>query len=225
MVKGTLTVTIILALVALSGWALYLYFKNFSGIYPALSEPSRDMAELIRQGESSLVYPVKFELSVFAHGLTSPRVITFDPAGTLLVSLPSAGRVVALPDMDNNGLADRVVEVAANLNRPHGLAFSREPQPRLLIAETDRVVAYDYNQQQLKAGSSEHIADLPDGGRHTTRSLLFLPPPAENRLLISVGSSCDTCRENDWRRAKNLRWTLMTESLKPLHPDCATRSS
>jgi glucose/arabinose dehydrogenase len=214
MAKRMVTVTIILALVVVSGWALYLYFKHFSGIYPALSQPSRDIAELIRQGESPLVYPEEFELSIFADGLTGPRVITFDPAGTMLVSLPSTGRVVALPDIDHNGRADRVIDVAVNLNRPHGLAFSREPRPRLFIAEIDQVAAYAYDPDALTVGPPEHIVDLPGGGGHSTRTLLFLPPPAEKSLLISVGSSCNACEEGDWRRAKILVLDLNDGKLK-----------
>jgi glucose/arabinose dehydrogenase len=204
MAKRTLRITVLLFLVAFSGWVLYIYFKHYRGIYPAISGQSQDMSDLIRQDESPLAYPEEFELSIFADDLTGPRVITFDPAGTMLVSLPSTGRVVALPDIDHNGRADRVVEVVANLNRPHGLAFSREPQPRLFIAETDRVVAYVYNPETFIVGQPEDIATLPGGGGHSTRTLLFLPPPAENRLLISVGSSCNVCEEGDWRRAKIL---------------------
>ena len=214
MAKRTVRITVILSLVAFSGWVLYIYFKHYSGMYPAISRLSRDMAVLIRQDESPLAYPEEFELSIFADDLTGPRVITFDPAGTMLVSLPSTGRVVALPDMDHNGRADRVVEVVANLKRPHGLAFSREPQPRLLIAEEDRVVAYAYNPETFLIGQPENIATLPGDGGHSTRTILFLPPPAENRLLISVGSSCNVCEERDWRRAKILVLDLNNRKLE-----------
>ncbi len=42
--------------------------------------------------------PPGFTTSVFASGLGTPRFLTLDPSGTLLVSIPSQGRVVALPD-------------------------------------------------------------------------------------------------------------------------------
>ncbi|TSC67932.1 MAG: hypothetical protein G01um101466_598, partial [Parcubacteria group bacterium Gr01-1014_66] len=61
------------------------------------------------------------------------------------------------------------------------------------------------------------IIDLPDGGRHFTRTITFMPLPSQisseeiwegepdhEKLLISVGSSCDVCDETDWRRAKIL---------------------
>jgi glucose/arabinose dehydrogenase len=202
--KQPVTAIILLALVGLSGWALYFYLKNFSGIYPALSSPSSNIASQIRKNEQPLVYPDAFELSIFAEGLTEPRVITFDPGGTMLVSLTSTGRVVALPDTDNNGRADLVVEVISGLNRPHGLAFSNTFPSRLFIAEKNQVTSYRYDQKMFKAVSPKHIAGLPGSGGHFTRTLLFLPRPNEDKLLISVGSSCNSCMETDWRRAKIL---------------------
>lgn len=204
MTKRIVTGGAFLVLIAVSVLGIYFYQKYFSGIYPAISGTPQKITELLSRDLSPLEFPEEFKLSVFADGLAGPRVIVFDPAGTMLVSLPSAGRVVALPDTDRDGRADRIVEVAANLNRPHGLAFSREPRPRLFIAETDRVAAYSYDQETMQAGPAEHIADLPDDGGHSTRSLLLLKPPDEDKLLVAVGSSCNACREEDWRRAKIL---------------------
>ncbi len=204
MKKYFLPGTLILALVIVSGWAIYFFLQNYRGAYPAVFKSSHDIGTMISSDVSPLSYPDEFTLSVFAEGLTGPRDIAFDPKGTMLVSLSAAGKVVALPDSDNNGRADRIVEVAGNLNRPHGIAFSRKSEPKLFIAETNHVTAYAYDQDAFKAYSPEQIAALPGGGRHFTRSLLFMPEPHENTLLISVGSSCDTCEETDWRRAKIL---------------------
>jgi glucose/arabinose dehydrogenase len=204
MKKNILPGTIVLALMAVSGWAVYFFLEYFSGASPAVFKAPRDIAVLIQDEVSPLSYPGEFRLSVFAAGLPGPRVMAFDPQGTMLVSLPGAGKIVALPDPDNNGHADRVVEVANNLNRPHGLAFSRETVPKLYIAETNRVTAYSYNGERLTISVPEQIVDLPVGGGHSTRSLLFMPEPFENTLLISAGSSCNVCEETDWRRAKIL---------------------
>jgi glucose/arabinose dehydrogenase len=204
MKKYILPGTFLLALVIVAGWAIYFFLQNFSGAYPAVFKSSRDISTMISRNESPLSYPEEFTLSVFAEGLTGPRDIVFDPEGTMLVSLSAAGKVVALPDRDNDGRADRIVEVAVNLNRPHGIAFSREAEPKLFIAETNHVTAYAYDPDAYTASSPEQIAALPGGGNHVTRSLLFMSAPHENTLLISVGSSCNACRETDWRRAKIL---------------------
>jgi glucose/arabinose dehydrogenase len=139
-------------------------------------------------------------IDVFASGLVDPRVIAWDPAGNMLVSIPSQGRVVALPDPQNTGVAQGVVEVMTGLNLPHGLAFrSTGAVTQLYIAETDQVAVYDYDRQSMKASNKTKILDLPGGGKHFTRTLQFLPD--QDRLLVAVGSDCNVCYESDPRRA------------------------
>jgi glucose/arabinose dehydrogenase len=155
-----------------------------------------------------------FSVSIFAKKLADPRVMILDPADTLLVSVPSQGKVVALPDNDKDGRADSVVTVVDGLDRPHGMAFRCAPDCRLYIAEEGQVNAYSYNLQTMKALKQKKIADLPAGGGHVTRTLLFLPRPYDDQLLISVGSSCNVCIEEQWRRAKVLVVSAGGEGLR-----------
>jgi glucose/arabinose dehydrogenase len=206
----------LITIMAVCGIAALIWFGVFSwkglrGIGPALRGPSQDIALLMERAQAGaaaagmpLILPPGFSISVFAKGLVGPRVMTFDPEGNLLVSIPSQGRVVALPDRDRDGIADRIVTVADGLKRPHGLAFRCAPECRLYLAEEDRVNVYSYDKKDLKAVKIKKIVDLPTGGNHVTRTLLFLPKPHDNQLLISVGSSCNVCKEKDWRRAKVL---------------------
>ena len=60
------------------------------------------------QGGPKLTVPPGFAIDVFADKVGSVRFMAIDPAGTLLVSEPSAGRVLALPDRNADGKADRV---------------------------------------------------------------------------------------------------------------------
>jgi len=192
-------------------WLAAGSWKVLRGIRPALKSPAQDIARLIERAQAGtdgvgmpLALPPGFSISVFAKGLGSPRVMALDPEGNLLVSIPSRGRVVALPDRDRDGIADRILTVADGLKRPHGLAFRCAPECRLYIAEEDRVNVYSYDQKDLKAVKIKKIVDLPPGGNHVTRTLLFLPRPRDDQLLISAGSSCNVCTEKDWRRAKVL---------------------
>jgi len=180
------------------------YRANLRGFAPAVFQASSDAAALIRQDNAPLAYPAEFKLTVFMNGLPGCRVITFDAQDTMLVSIPSDGKVIALPDSDGDGRADKIIEVISGLNRPHGLAFTSNAGRRLYIAEQDKVSAYDYNPVKRQATNAEKITDLPGSGGHSSRTLLFMPPPDENNLLISVGSSCNACLEKDWRRAKIL---------------------
>src|SRR5688572_815689 len=73
--------------------------------------------------DTPLKLPPGFRIESFARDLAGARFMTLDPAGTILLSVPRQNRVVALPDSNRDGRADRVVTVAEGLNRPHGLAF------------------------------------------------------------------------------------------------------
>ncbi len=167
------------------------------------NRPNRDIARLIDVREEPLSLPAGFSIGVYARDLVGPRVLIQDPNGVLLASVPALGRVVALPDGDGDGRADDAVTVVDGLNAPHGLAFRCVRDIcRLYIAETDALRAYDYDPATFRAASPVKLADLPDGGNHVTRSLLFLPPPNDDRLLVAIGSSCNVCDESDQRRAK-----------------------
>lgn len=218
-------------------WAGVFYWRHLRGAGPAFTGPPRDITKLMEQagdaGRSAgpaqnttdfpLKLPLGFAIRIFAQDLQSPRVLKLGPSGTLLASIPAQGRIVALPDQNRDGKADKVVTVAGGLNRPHGFAFHPQDPQKLYIAEVDQLALYDYDSQTMKATRKRKIADLPSGdGRHWTRTLLFIgsdtkaglkPAPTEggqkssaafgsspsHRLLISVGSSCDTCVEKDPR--------------------------
>lgn len=137
-----------------------------------------------------------FNISIYAENLESPRVLLFDDADRLLVSLTKAGEVVLLSDNDNNGFAETHTALLENLNNPHGLAFYKD---WLYVAETDKIVRYQYSEEKgLLELPGEKIIDLPQEGRHFTRTIGFGP---DEKLYISIGSSCDTCLESDERQA------------------------
>ncbi len=202
MKRRVMIIAIILAAGGLGAAAYYWQYVRLAGVSEEAKGPG------VEPGPDPAAFPLKlppgFAFTVFARNVPGARVLALDPNGTLLVSLTSQGRLVALPDKNEDGVADAVVTVLEGLNQPHGLAFGPGQKPRLYVAETDQVAAYDYDPAQLTAGRKEKIAALPPGGRNFTRSLLFLPGPRDRRLLISVGSSCDACEEGDPHRAKIL---------------------
>ncbi len=191
-------------------WTAIFSWKNLRGIRPALGIGSARVTAMPGQTEAGanitglpLIFPQGFSLSVFARDLRGPRVMLQAPEDTLLVSIPSQGRVVALPDRDRNGTADRTVTVLDGLRRPHGLALRCDKGCRLYVAEETGVSAYVYDPVLMTAASPVRLAALPGDGGHVTRTLL-LTNEQPRRLLISVGSSCNVCEEEDWRRAKIL---------------------
>src|SRR5712691_666008 len=151
--------------------------------------------------EAQLRVPPGFHVELFASGVGSVRLMALDPAGTLLVSVPSRGRVLALPDTKGAGRADAVQTVAEGLDQPHGLAFK---DGALYVAEGGRVQRFHYDPATRKATQGTVVVrDLPQGGGHWTRTVVFGP---DGRIYVSVGSSCNVCRESDKRRAAVLRY-------------------
>src|SRR5262249_45263834 len=70
---------------------------------------------------SKLHVPHGFEVNLFAEDLPGVRFLAVGPGGEILATLTRQGRVVALPDANHDGRADRVVSVADGLDLPHGI--------------------------------------------------------------------------------------------------------
>lgn len=156
-----------------------------------------------------LAIPHGFSIEVFAKDLPGARVMAFDPFGNLWVSQTSQG-TISLVEVQE-GKAVRHGPVLRGLENPHGLAFDPKFPSSLYFAEEDkisRVAVYS-------DGKPEQIVDLPSGGGHFTRTISFGPAdstsppqagptssPHDDRLYVSIGSSCNVCVERDSRRAK-----------------------
>src|SRR5262249_50488101 len=175
--------------------AVVLALAGCVGFWPRAA-PSADL--------STIRLPPGFAIDYFAKDLGNARFMTLDPRGTLLVSVPRAGRVIALPDDNRDGHADAVVPVVENLELPHGLAFL---DGRLYVAETGRVLRFDYAPatRPVRGAPTVAVPALPARGTHGTRTIAFGP---DRRLYVSVGSSCNSCEERDPRRAAITRYDL-----------------
>jgi glucose/arabinose dehydrogenase len=106
------------------------------------------------------------------------------------------GTVTAFPDPQHGGRAARAVELLNGLNAPHGIAFHNG---KLYIAETDKVVRYDWDESQgsIRGSRPQVMARVPGGGMHFTRTLLF----ANGKMYVSAGSSCNVCEDEPGRAA------------------------
>jgi glucose/arabinose dehydrogenase len=208
-----------------------LYFKLYplyKGVKPGYL-PSK--IKIISDEELKyLKLPENFAIQIFAKGVNGARVIKEDPAGNLIVSLTKEGKIVSLPDLNQDGRADKVITLLEGLQNPHGMeikcldnqtlpAGRQGPQNcKLYVAETEKLVQYDLifdeKEKIYKPVNPEKILDLPKGGRHFTRTLLFLPYPQDHKLLISVGSTCDVCYEKDERNGTILVYDFKTKESK-----------
>ena len=158
--------------------------------------------------ERTLNLPPGFHIKVFATGLHHVRKLALSPDGTLYASVRGEHRVVALPDKDNDGVADEVITVVEGLQGVHGLAFRSDTL--YAATETDIVRLEDTNGDHVADKTELLVNDMPTGqvgragGNHTTRTLAFGP---DDKLYVSIGSSCNVCIEQDPRRAAISRYT------------------
>lgn len=203
-----------LVLITLIGFYIYKNYYLTGAINEAISlgsPPNKTIKELISQG-GEVPFPLSIEkglkIGVFADlGNGKPRVLTLDPREVVVSSLTNEGKIVALPDTNGDGIADRQVVVLDGLDKPHGIAFKNG---YLYVGESGHVSRYQYNPDNFQAVNKQSLFDLPGGGRHFTRTIKIL----DDKLYTSVGSSCDTCLENDQKRATILVSNLDGSSLE-----------
>lgn len=140
--------------------------------------------------------PPGFRANVYAEGLNGPRFIAFGPDGALYVADRGAGRIARLPDEDSDGRADDIHTFADGLNNPHSLVYH---EGAWYVGVPSGVVRLIDKDGDGTADQQEVIVDdLPTAGSHSTRTVEFLP---DGRMVISIGSTCNVCIEEDNRRA------------------------
>jgi len=119
----------------------------------------------------------------------------------LFVTIPSQGKVVALP-YTGGGKAGNPVTFIDGLNNPHGIDFH---DSWFYIAEESRVIRVKESANTTADRDTLQVlvGDLPTGG-HFTRTLKIY----NNSMYVSVGSSCNVCQESDERRATIMKCGL-----------------
>jgi glucose/arabinose dehydrogenase len=156
----------------------------------------------LQSPQNPIRLPDGFAINVFYQGLKGPRMLALGPDGVVYVAERGAGRVVRLPDLDKDGQADRIEVVSEGFSQPNSLVF--HPDGSLFVSEITRVLRLSEPNPNGKFQQQQVVIDgLPAGG-HNTRTLLL--SPAGDTLFISIGSSCNVCKEEDPRRAAVVRY-------------------
>lgn len=169
---------------------------GFAALTMGMALPQTSLETLASSpGVSNIKVPPGFVVNLFAKGLKGPRFISFGPDGALYVAERGADRIVALADSNRDGLAEPLRVFADRLDNPHSLVFHEGSWyvgvPRGIIRLADR------DGDGVAERRETLIDDYPTGG-HSTRTVEFLP---DGRMVVSIGSSCNVCVEDDPRRA------------------------
>jgi len=152
-----------------------------------------------------LKVPEGFHVQEYTGGIEGARFMRFTSTGDLLVSSPGLGQVFLVErDQNGDGRADGKRVLLDDLDKPHGVALH---DGWLYVAETGGVlrVRFDASTRTVSGAPERIVDDLPAGGRHYTRTVGVGP---DEKLYVSIGSSCNVCVEEDERRAAIVRYEI-----------------
>ena len=127
------------------------------------------------------------------------------------------GKIYILEGWDEKaGKFTKITTYLDRLRNPNNLAFYTEPahdgkpgQSWLYVPLTDKLVRYSYSAgDERPLSPPEVLAHYPDyglsykyGGWHLTRTVAVATLHGKTRVYVTVGSSCDACREKEEIRA------------------------
>ncbi|MEO6316633.1 MAG: hypothetical protein ABIU63_03415 [Chitinophagaceae bacterium] len=169
---------------------------------------------VLRKGvELDLNIPAGYNISVAAEGLRRLRFLCKSPDNRLFAtdlfdkSDNKKGRVYIFSGWDSTLRQYKKIHTFLdNLHNPNQVAFyTSNDSSYIYVAETGRLVYYFYHAGDTAAvGQPTVVASFPDyglsykyGGWHLTRSISF----HQNKLYVSIGSSCNACLETEDVRA------------------------
>lgn len=170
----------------------------------------------------SLNLPANYEIIPAAEGLKRVRFFAKAPDGRMFVTDMfnltdnKKGVVYILDDWnEKTGKFGKVIPYLSGLKNPNSVQFytDKNGQDWFYLAETDKLTRRKFTRGETKpTGKAETLATFPDyglsykyGGWHLTRTIAF----GENdKLYISVGSSCNACVEKEKVRATVLEMNV-----------------
>jgi Raf kinase inhibitor-like YbhB/YbcL family protein len=158
----------------------------------------------------SLTVPQGFRVQRFAEGLDNPRMLAVADDGTVYVTQRTPGNLVMLRDTDGDGIVD-LQKIVVRQRNLHGIAIhGRE----IFLADIKAIYAGDILADGRIGERRIVTAGLPDGGQHPNRTLAFSP---DGELFVSVGSTCNECREPNPQHATLQR--VGNEAARSSRPD------
>lgn len=139
---------------------------------------------------NQLKLPRGFRIQVFASHICGARMLATAADGTIFVTCPDEGKVVALKDTSGDGKADVIKDAISGLDGVHGIVLLNDT---VFLASTTTIRVAEINGYTI-TNQKVIIDDLPTDGRHPKRTLGIGP---DHKLYISIGSSCNACIETD----------------------------
>lgn len=166
-------------------------------------------------GSFVLNLPEGFGISVAAEGLKRVRFMAKSPDGRIFVTdmynlTDNKRGVIYILDQFDPATRSfkKVTHYLKGLRNPNSIAFYTDSRGVnwLYLALTDRLIRYRFTRgETAPTAAPEVLATFPDyglsykyGGWHLTRTIAI---GDNNKIYISVGSSCNACEEKEEVRA------------------------
>ena len=172
---------------------------------------------ILKDGKTfNLNLPADYEIIPAVEGLKRVRFFAKSPDGRIFLTDMynltdnQKGAVYILDDWNGGaGKFGKVIPYLTNLKNPNSVQFYKDEsgQDWLYLAETDKLTRRKFTRGETQPtdANPQTVAEFPDyglsykyGGWHLTRTIAFSPA---GKLYVSVGSSCNACREKESIRA------------------------
>jgi glucose/arabinose dehydrogenase len=167
--------------------------------------------QVVKQpANASLSVPPGFKVTLFATGLSNPRIVRVAPNGDIFVAETAADRIRVLRAADGADTPSEMQVFADGLDRPFGIAFyppGNHPQ-WIYVANNNSIVRFPYRSGDLKASGTAQVV-VPrlteSGGGHSTRDVAFSLDG--KRMFVSVGSGSDVAEDMSKKSPEDIaRW-------------------
>ncbi len=138
---------------------------------------------------ASLKLPDGFNISYFAKDVPGARSLAIGGQGSIVYVGTREKSVYAVVDTDRDGMSEKIVKVASNLNTPNGVAIKGGD---LYVAEVSRILRIkDIDNNYANNPSYEVVYDqLPKDTHHGWKYISFGP---DGLLYIPIGAPCNSC--------------------------------
>jgi glucose/arabinose dehydrogenase len=137
------------------------------------------------QGSQTMTLPRRWKAEAWAL-VPEARLETWTPEGDLLVSVPSAGKIVELVPGANRSAPPAQHTIISGLENPQGMAFDHVGgQEVLYVAGSSEVDRYVWN-HGAATSRSVFAGGLPDGGAHPLKNVAVA---RDHTVYFDIGSS------------------------------------